>query len=142
MFILLFLGDGAAPPGMRRLALAARWDAWSAPALLGFAGVCGGVAAWLHLHLTRPHVVAGQVWAARRRTLAGLTVRIVSGAPGPLVVAVVLTPPSDARMGGTVGVPVTLRCRARSVPGWRLIAVPAPALVRAPVQATATGGRP
>jgi len=123
MFILLFLGDGAAPPGMRRLALAARWDAWSAPALLGAAVLCGGASAWLHLHLTRPHVTAGQVWASRRRTLSGLTVRIVSGDPGPLV-AVVLTPPCDARLGGTVGIHVALRRRARSVPGWRLIAVP------------------
>ena len=123
--ILLLLGDGAAPPGMRRLALAARWDAWSAPALLGAAALCGGASAWLHLHLTRPHVAAGQVWAARRRSLAGLTIRIVSGAPGPLV-AVVLTPPCDARLGGLAGGHMTLRRRARSVPGWRLIAVPAP----------------
>lgn len=139
MFMLIFLGDGAAPPGMRRLALAARWDAWSAPALLGAAVLCGGAAAWLHLHLTRPHVAAGQVWASRRRTLAGLTVRIVSGAPGPLV-GVVLTPPCDARLGDTVGVPITLRYRARSVPGWRLIAVPVPASVAAgPVEAVVRG---
>lgn len=124
VFILLFLGDGAAPPGMRRLAAVTRWDAWSAPALLAGTVLCGAASAWLHLHLTRPQVAAGQVWASRRRALAGLTVRIVSGAPGPLV-AVVLTPPGDLRLRGTVGVHVTLRHRGRGIPGWRLIAVPA-----------------
>ena len=123
MFILLLLGDGAAPPGMRRLAATTRWDAWSAPVLVAVAVLCGAASAWLHLYLTRPHVAAGQVWAARPRTLDGLTVRIVSGAPGPLV-ALVLTPPCDPRLDGTIGTHIALSRRGRGVRGWRLIAVP------------------
>jgi hypothetical protein len=122
--ILLLLGDGAAPPGMRRLVATTRWDAWSAPALLAVAVLCGAASGWLHLYLTRPQIAAGQVWAARRRTLSGLTVRIVSQAPGPLV-GVVLTPPCDPRLHGTAGTHIALSRRGRSVRGWRLIAVPA-----------------